>query len=297
MVFQIPFPEIGPELFAFSIAGFEFAIRWYALAYIVGILIGWQIVKSLAKRPTLWPEDTAPMSREAVEDLLTYIVLGVILGGRIGFVLFYQPAYYFANPVEILYIWQGGMAFHGGLLGVALALVLFSRKHNVPLMSAADALAVATPPGILLGRSANFINGELWGRPTDLPWGVIFPGVRAQDCPGIEGLCARHPSQLYEALLEGLILGAVLLWLAYRRGGLKWPGQMTGVFLAGYGLGRFIVEFFRQADPQFITADNPMGHVVRLGEAGVTMGQLLSLPMLILGLGLIVLARRGVWAR
>ncbi|MDU8942995.1 prolipoprotein diacylglyceryl transferase [Ovoidimarina sediminis] len=297
MVFAIPFPEIGPELFAFSIAGFEFAIRWYALAYIAGILIGWQIVKSLSSRPALWRNETSPMSREAVEDLLTFIVLGVILGGRIGFVLFYQPAYYLANPVEILFIWQGGMAFHGGLLGVALALVLFARKHGAPLMSAADALAVATPPGLFLGRSANFINGELWGRPTDLPWGVIFPGLRAQDCPGIEGLCARHPSQLYEAVLEGLILGALLLWLAYRKGALKWPGQLTGVFLAGYGTARFIVEFFRQADAQFITPGNPFGHVVRLGEAGVTMGQLLSLPMLALGLVLIALARWGTWTR
>ncbi len=292
MTFAIPFPDIGPNLFAVSIGGFELALRWYALAYIVGILIGWWIIRGLVRRPALWPANTAPMTAEQVEELLTWIVLGVILGGRLGFVLFYQPGYYLSNPIEILYIWQGGMAFHGGLLGVGIAIALFSRKHGAPLPSAADALAVATPPGLLLGRTANFINAELWGRPTDLPWGVIFPGVRAQDCPGIEGLCARHPSQLYEAILEGLILGIVLLWLAYRKGGLKIPGQMTGLFLAGYGLARFIVEFFRQADAQFITPDNPWGHVLRLGEAGITMGQLLSLPMLLLGLIIVALARR-----
>jgi phosphatidylglycerol:prolipoprotein diacylglycerol transferase len=153
-------------------------------------------------------------------------------------------------------------------------------------------LAVATPFGLMLGRIANFINGELWGRPTDLPWGVIFPGTAAQDCAGVIGLCARHPSQLYQAGLEGLLLALVLLWLVFRGRALRRPGMVTGVFLAGYGLARFTVEFFRQADEQFITADNPLGHVIRLGEAGVTMGQILSLPMLLAGLALILLARR-----
>ncbi|NNF73068.1 MAG: prolipoprotein diacylglyceryl transferase [Rhodobacteraceae bacterium] len=291
MVFALPFPEIGPEIFAIEFGEFRFALRWYAMAYIVGILIGWRIVVGLVRRPHLWRDDSAPMNEQDVEDLLTWIILGVILGGRLGFVLFYQPAYYLANPIEILYIWQGGMAFHGGFLGVALVLIWFSRTRGLPLMSVADALAIATPPAIMLGRIANFINAELWGRPTDLPWGVVFPGDLAQFCPGFDAPCARHPSQLYEAGLEGLLLGAVLLLLA-RRGWLKAPGALTGMFLAGYGLGRFIVEYFRQADPQFITADNPLGHVIRLGELGVSMGQLLSLPMLIIGVIVIFAARR-----
>lgn len=292
MVLAIPFPDIRPELFVLEIGNFSFALRWYALAYIVGILIGWAIVRAAVSRESLW-RITPPMTREEVDDLLTYVVLGVILGGRLGFVLFYQPAYYLANPIDILKVWQGGMAFHGGLLGVVAALLLFARNRGVSVLPLADCLAVATPPGLLLGRIANFINAELWGRPTDLPWGVIFPGARAQDCPGIETLmCARHPSQLYEALLEGLVLGAVLLWIAFRRGGFKIPGQMAGLFLAGYGMGRFVVEYFREADAQFITPDNPLGHVFEVAGIGVSMGQLLSLPMLVLGL-LIVLAVRA----
>ncbi len=291
MLFAIPFPNIGPELFAIEFGTFRFALRWYALAYIVGILIGWWIVRAAVARDHLW-RITPPMTKDEVDDLLTYIVFGVILGGRLGFVLFYQPDYYLANPLEILKVWQGGMAFHGGLLGVIVAMVLFARSRGVSLLPVADCLAVATPSGLLLGRTANFINAELWGRPTDLPWGVIFPGTRAQDCPGIETLlCARHPSQLYEALLEGLILGAVLLWIAFRRGGFKIPGQMAGLFLAGYGLGRFIVEYFREADAQFITADNPLGHVVQFVGTGITMGQILSLPMLILGLVIVIAVR------
>ncbi|MBT8408420.1 MAG: prolipoprotein diacylglyceryl transferase, partial [Alphaproteobacteria bacterium] len=161
-----------------------------------------------------------------------------------------------------------------------------------PLAGMADVLALGTPPGLFLGRIANFINAELWGRPTELPWGVIFPGRAAQDCPGVEGLCARHPSQLYEAGLEGLALGALLLWLAYARGWLKRPGMIAGLFIAGYGLSRFIVEFFRQADAQFMTPDNPLGHVIRFGEAGITRGQQLSLPMILAGLLILALALR-----
>lgn len=161
------------------------------------------------------------------------------------------------------------------------------------MIKVADAVAVSVPPGLFLGRVANFINAELWGRPTDLPWGVIFPGERAQFCPGVvEELCARHPSQLYEAGLEGLLLGAVLLWVAWRRDWLKVPGQTMGLFFAGYGLSRFVVEYFRQPDAQFITPDNPLGHVIALGPVGLTMGQLLSLPMLIFGLAVIRWARR-----
>lgn len=292
MLFAITFPDIDPEAFSLSLGGFHFAVRWYALAYITGILVGWRLIVMAVKRPELWPNQTAPMKPEQVEDFLTWVVIGVIAGGRLGFVFFYQPAHYLANPVEILFIWQGGMAFHGGLIGVAAAAYLFCRKNNIPLPQVGDALALAVPPGLLLGRIANFVNAELWGRPTDVAWGVIFPGGFAQACPGIVGLCARHPSQLYEALLEGLVLGAIVLWLAFKAGWLKHPGRVTGVFIAGYGVSRFIVEYFRQADAQYISPDNPWGHVVRIGEAGITMGQLLSLPMVLAGTLLIVFLMR-----
>lgn len=291
MIALIPFPDIAPEIFTISIGDFAFSLRWYALAYIAGLLIGWRIVVALMRRPALWPQGGAPMRPEAVEALLTWIILGVILGGRIGFVLFYQPGFYLENPGEALKIWNGGMSFHGGMLGVLLAIALFCRRHAIPVAQVGDAVALATPVGLFLGRVANFINAELWGRPTDMPWGVAFPGVAAQDC-GADwvGPCARHPSQLYEAGLEGVVLGLVLLWLV-RRGALRRPGLLTGVFALGYGLARFIVEFFRQADGQFITPENPLGHVLQVGGAGVSMGQLLSLPMIVLGLAIIALAR------
>ena len=288
----IPFPNISPEIFTLPLFGMELSLRWYALAYIVGILIGWRLVIGVMKSPRLWPGDTAPMTVKQVEDLLTWIVLGVILGGRLGFVLFYQPVYYFSHPAEILQVWQGGMSFHGGFLGVIIAAYAFCHRHGISKQSTTDALAIGTPAGLLLGRIANFINAELWGRPTDLPWGVTFPGRFAQDCPDIIGLCARHPSQLYEAALEGLLLGAVLLYLAWRRGVLKYPGMLSGVFLIGYGASRFIVEFARQADAQFITLENPTGYAIQFYDLGLTMGQLLSLPMIFVGVISILIARR-----
>jgi phosphatidylglycerol:prolipoprotein diacylglycerol transferase len=287
----IPFPNISPEIFSIELGSFAFALRWYALAYIAGILIGWRIAIRAVRKPDLW-RDGAPMKPEQIEDLLTWIILGIVIGGRLGFVLFYQPGYYLSHPLEIPMVWQGGMAFHGGFLGVVVAVYLFARRHSIPLGSLADILALATPAGLFLGRVANFINAELWGRPTEAPWGVIFPGTAAQDCADVIGACARHPSQLYEAILEGLILGTCLLILAFRRDWLKTPWQITGLFLAGYGASRFFVEFFRQADAQFITGDNPMGYVLQLGDYGLSMGQLLSLPMLIIGLTLILWARR-----
>jgi len=244
------------------------------------------------RRGCLWRGGAAPLTVRDVEDLLTWVILRGILGGRLGFVLFYQPGYYLQNPVEILKVWQGGMAFHGGLLGVIVACFAFARTRGVPFLSLADVLCMATPVGLLLGRIANFINAELWGRPTDLPWGVVFPTAAAQDCPNVTGPCARHPSQLYEAGLEGVVLGAVLLWLAWRQRALWMPGLVSGVFFIGYGLSRFVVEFVRQADAQFITPDNPMGYVVQAGEWGLSMGQLLSLPMVVVGLILLVIAKR-----
>lgn len=232
------------------------------------------------------------MSAAQLEDLLTWIVLGVILGGRLGYVLFYQPEYYLQNPSEILAVWQGGMSFHGGLLGVIVAVWVYTLRHGITRLGAADVIALGVPPGLLLGRLANFVNAELWGRPTTLPWGVVFPGSAAQDCPGVEGLCARHPSQLYEAGLEGLLLGVLLIWLVWFRGALKKPGLVSGAFFAGYGMSRFLVEFVRQPDAQFISAQNPLGLAWHAGGYGLTMGQLLSTPMILLGLFLIRRARR-----
>ncbi|NCQ24956.1 MAG: prolipoprotein diacylglyceryl transferase [Rhodobacteraceae bacterium CG17_big_fil_post_rev_8_21_14_2_50_63_15] len=289
---MIPFPDISPEIFTIPLFGMEFSLRWYALAYITGIVIGWRLVVASVKRPGLWPGDTAPMTERQVEDLLTWVILGVILGGRLGYVLFYQPGYYLSNPSQILRVWEGGMAFHGGLLGVVTACILYARRQGIRWLSVADVLCLVTPVGLLLGRIANFINAELWGRPTDLPWGVIFPSGAAQDCPNVVGLCARHPSQLYEAMLEGLVLGAILLWLGWRRGALRLPGALTGVFFAGYGSARFLVEFVRQPDAQFISPGNPLGLALHLGGYGLTMGQLLSLPMIAFGLGMIAYARR-----
>ena len=287
----IAFPNISPELFSISIGGMTFALRWYALAYIVGLVIGWRLVLHAIATPRLWAK-AAPMSAEQVERLLTWVIMGVIVGGRLGFVLFYQPGYYLSHPVEIVKVWQGGMSFHGGFLGVVVASYLFFRSEKIPLLPAADLLALATPAGLLLGRIANFINAELWGRPTDMPWGVAFPGDAAQYCPDVIGVCARHPSQLYEAGLEGLLLGVLLLWLVYRRNWLHQPGQIMGLFFAGYGAARFFVEFFRQPDAQFVSEGNPLGLAFQLGAYGLTMGQALSLPMIAVGLVLIWWARR-----
>lgn len=291
----INFPNFSPDIFTITLFGMEFALRWYALAYIVGILIaGWLAVRAV-RRPALWPDEIAPMTPRQIEDLLTYIVIGIIVGGRLGFVLFYQPGYYLQNPGQILKVWQGGMAFHGGLLGVIAASWFFAWRNKIPRLSAADLIAHSVPPGLLLGRLANFINAELWGRPTDLPWGVVFPGPAAQDCGMtiVAGFCARHPSQLYEAALEGLVLGAALLWLVYRRHALRMPGVVAGVFFAGYGAARFIVEFMRQPDAQFVEPGNPLGLAWHVGGWGLTMGQILSLPMIALGLWLIMRARRS----
>ncbi len=289
----INFPDLSPELFSISLFGMEFALRWYALAYIAGILIAWRMALTALRRPKLWPADTPPMTAQQLEDLLTWIIVGVILGGRLGFVLFYQPAYYLQNPMDILKVWRGGMSFHGGLIGVIAAALIFARRYKIAALSLADLVAHTVPPGLLLGRLANFVNAELWGRPSELPWAVIFPGTAAQDCPDISGLCARHPSQLYEAALEGLVLGVLLLWLVYRRGAFRAPGMVMGVFFAGYGLSRFIVEFFRQPDAQFVSPGNPLGLAWHIDGLGLTMGQILSLPMIAIGLWFVWWARRA----
>lgn len=276
MPFALPYPDIDPVIFTLELGGFAFSLRWYALAYLVGLLGALWMAKWLVRRPALWPENNPPMDEDAPERLLTWAVVGVILGGRLGFVIFYQPAYYLANPAEILQVWNGGMSFHGGFIGVVLAFIGFARLNRIPVLHIADIGAMTAPLGIMLGRLANFINGELWGRPTDAPWAFVFPG--AGDLP-------RHPSQLYEAALEGALL-LILMWaLALKAGWLKRPGMLTGLFFIVYGAARAFIENFREADGQYITLDNPGGHVIRItADFGLTMGQTLSLPMILIGL-------------
>ncbi|MEQ8964250.1 MAG: prolipoprotein diacylglyceryl transferase [Azospirillaceae bacterium] len=259
----IPFPawldpvalEVGPLV-----------IRWYALAYIAGFVIGWRYCLRLTEYGPARP------NREDFDDFLTWAIVGTILGGRLGYVLFYNFPYYIDRPLEALRVWEGGMAFHGGILGVTVAMLIFARRRDFSPFALADVVAAAAPIGLFLGRLANFVNGELWGRTTDLPWGVIFP---------TGGPEPRHPSQLYEAVLEGLVLFAVLFVLARRRSIRARPGQVAGAFLIGYGVARFLVEFVREPDPQ-------LGLLV----AGLSMGQLLSVPMIVLGLVLVAWARR-----
>ena len=291
MFAAIPFPDIAPEIFSFSVFGATIALRWYALAYIVGIAIGWQIVKLALNRPGLW-RNGPPMQVSQLEDLLTYIVIGVIGGGRLGYVFFYKPADFLAAPLDIIKIWEGGLSFHGGFLGVVVAVFLFSRRQNVPLPDLADIIAVAATPAVLLVRIANFINAELWGRQTDLQWGVVFPGQAAQACATALEPCVRHPSQLYEAGLEGLLLGTILLLLAFRFSALKKPWLLSGVFFTGYGIARFLVEFVRQPDAQFVSVGNELGLAFHVNGYGLTMGQTLTLPMILVGLTVVIMAVR-----
>lgn len=257
----IPYPAIDPVLVSFG----PLAIRWYALAYVAGLIIGW--------RYCLWIAGQAPKvaKREDVDDFLVWATLGVILGGRTGYVLFYKPAFYFANPGEIIAMWHGGMSFHGGTLGVIVALWLFSRQRKINFLAFADIIACAVPIGLFFGRIANFINGELWGRVTDVPWAMVFP---------TGGPEPRHPSQLYEASLEGILL-FVILFALLKSGARKWPGMLTGAFLTGYGVARIVGELFRQPDAN-------LGFLFW----GVTMGQLLSLPLVIGGLAFLWYSRR-----
>ena len=291
MFAAIPFPDISPEIFAFSIGGFEIALRWYAMAYIVGIALGWQLIKFALNRPALW-RNGPPMKVAQLEDLLTYIVIGVIGGGRMGYVLFYKPAEFLSAPLDIFKIWEGGLSFHGGFLGVIVAVFVFSKRQKVSLPDLADIIAVSATPAIFLVRISNFINAELWGRPTGLPWGVVFPGQAAQACATALEPCVRHPSQLYEAGLEGLLLGTILIVLVFRFGALKKPWLLSGVFFMGYGIARFLVESVRQPDVQFVTAGNELGLAFHVNGIGLTMGQTLTLPMILVGFAVVLRARR-----
>jgi len=263
----IPFPAFDPV--AISIG--PLAVRWYALAYIAGLLLGWWLARRLLEAPTLWGRP-APFASETLDDLLVYMAAGVVLGGRIGYVLFYNLDWYLAHPLDALMVWHGGMSFHGGLIGSTLAMVLFARRRGLAFLPVFDLVAAVVPIGLFFGRIANFINGELWGRVTDVPWAMVFPAAGPEP---------RHPSQLYQAGLEGIVL-FVIMMLLVRACGLKKPGLVSGTFLAGYGVARIIGEFFRQPDVQ-----------IGFLAGGLTMGMLLSLPMIAIGLWLIFAARRA----
>lgn len=292
---MIPFPEnIKPEVFSVSLGDFTFTLYWYALAYIFGIIACWRLAAIALKKNELWQKNTPPLNPVKLEDLMSFSVLGIIFGGRLGFVIFYNPEYYLQNPLEVLFIWQGGMSFHGGLIGVATASFLFFRKNSVPLRSGADLLALGTPIGLGLGRLANFINDELWGRVTDVPWGVIVNSPQSRTvCQEIVDHCIRHPSQIYEAILEGLILFILMMYLAFKKNAFKRPGFLASIFFIGYGLSRCFVELFRQPDQQFQSVNNPMGFFIQFGETGLTMGQVLSLPMIVLGIILFLTSNRN----
>jgi phosphatidylglycerol---prolipoprotein diacylglyceryl transferase len=288
MLAAIPFPDLSPNLFAIELFGREFALRWYALAYIAGILIAVQIFVWLSRRPDLWGTPEVPYTKDHAWDFMAWMVIGIILGGRIGYVVFYEPAQYLADPLSVLQVWNGGMAFHGGFAGTVVAAILFARKARIKLSSFADAGAIAATPGLMFGRLANFVNAELWGHETTVPWGVIFPGEAAQTCSQLVGACARHPSQLYEAALEGALLFLILAVLILRFKLLTKAWKATAVFLLGYGSARFFVEFFRQADSQFITLESPWGQVIQFSGFGMSMGQVLSVPMIVIGLWLLL---------
>ena len=292
---MIPFPEgIRPDIFTINLGGFKFTLYWYALAYVVGIIAWWKIAAVALKKNYLWPENVTPLNPTKLEDLVTYLVLGIILGGRLGYVIFYHPSYYFKNPIEILFVWQGGMSFHGGLLGVSLAGFIFFWRNSVAIRSGADLLALGSPVGLFLGRIANFINDELWGRVTDVPWGIIVKSPEASKvCDELLSPCVRHASQIYEAILEGLILFVILIYLAFKKEILKYPGFIAGIFFIGYGLSRCFVELFRQPDEQFQSPLNPLGFFIQIGDYGLTMGQMLSFPMVILGLLMCLTSRRN----
>ncbi len=264
----IAFPVFDPV--AFSIG--PFVVRWYALAYIGGIVLGWIYARALIKHETLWAAG-APISLAQMDDFILWVTIGIIVGGRTGYVLFYNPVYFAQHPAEIFELWKGGMSFHGGFLGCVAAVMLFARRNKISILSLGDITTAVGPIGLFLGRIANFINGELWGRPAEpnLPWAMVFP---------TGGPIPRHPSQLYEAALEGIVLFTILT-VMIRMGALKRPGLILGSFIAIYGIARVIGEFFREPDPQ-------LGFL----WGGLTMGMLLSIPMIVAGAIIIAAAWR-----
>jgi len=255
-------PQIDPILISIG----PLAIHWYGVGYVVGILFGWWYARRLVSTPSLWGSQSAPYAKEDIDDFLMWAVVGIVLGGRLGYVLFYDLATYLADPLKIVLLNQGGMSFHGGLAGIIIAMILFARSRNASPYSLFDVIAASSGIGIFLVRVANFINAELYGKPSDVPWAVIFPGTDGQ---------SRHPSQLYEGALEGLILFALLAWLIWSLKKLRHPGFVGGAFLAGYAISRIAVEFVRLPDAQ-------LGYL--LGSDWITMGMVLSIPVLFVGL-------------
>lgn len=278
-MFAIPFPPIDP----IAVQVGPLAVRWYGLAYFAGILIGWWYARRLVSNERLW-NGNPPLALNDIDDFLLWLVVGVVAGGRTGYAVFYQYGHFLDDPLGFFRLWEGGMSFHGGLVGVIVAMTIFALRRRVPILSLFDVVAASVPFGLFFGRIANLINGELWGRAADVPWGVVFcnEAIRAQfggDCPA--GPFPRHPSQLYEAALEGVVLFAVLRLLTHRLGSLRRPGLTGGAFIAGYGAARIVVEFFREPDPQLGFIAGP-----------VTMGMILSLPMLLIGIGAMAWAAR-----
>ena len=265
----VDFPVFDPVALALG----PIVIRWYALAYIVGIVLGWVYARSLIKKERLWGGEV-PITLPQLDDFILWVTIGIIVGGRTGYVLFYNLPFFIAHPSEILELWKGGMSFHGGFLGCVAAVMLFARRNNISILSLGDITTAVAPIGLFLGRIANFINSELWGRHAEasLPWAMIFPTDRAH--------LPRHPSQLYEAGLEGIVLFTALA-IMIRMGALKRPGLILGSFIAIYGIARIIGEHFREPDPQ-------LGFL----WGGLTMGMLLSVPMIIVGAIIITAALR-----
>ncbi len=267
----MPFPDIDPVALQIG----PLAVHWYGLAYVAGILLGWLHARRLALKASLWRGDASPITPTHLDDFLVWAAAGIILGGRIGYILFYDLGPVLAEPVRAIQIWNGGMSFHGGLIGTTLAMILFARRNAIPMWSMFDIVAAVAPIGLFFGRIANFINGELWGRLSSMPWAVIFPNG---------GPFARHPSQLYEAALEGIVLFVILNLLIRFAGALKHPGMVSGVFVAGYAVARITVEFFREPDAQ-------LGY---LAGGWLTMGMVLSMPMVLIGIAIALRARRGL---
>ncbi|NTE86938.1 prolipoprotein diacylglyceryl transferase [Agrobacterium rubi] len=266
----MPYPNIDPVAFNLG----PLPIHWYGIAYVFGIMLGWYYARQLSLTDRLWPHDKSPITPVHLDDFIVWAAAGIVLGGRIGYILFYDMGAVLANPIRALQIWNGGMSFHGGLIGTTIAMLMFSRRNGIPTWSMFDIIAAVAPIGLFFGRIANFVNGELWGRLTDVPWAFVFP---------TGGPFPRHPSQLYEAGLEGIILLIVLAILIYGFKALKHPGTVTGVFVCGYALSRILVEFFREPDAQ-------IGY---LAGNWLTMGMVLSAPMFLLGVWAVVRARRA----
>ena len=264
----MPFPTIDPIAFAIG----PIVIRWYALAYLAGIFLGVGYGMLLLRRQSLWVNGTPPMTPDELFDFTFWIVIGIIVGGRLGYVLFYDPVNFAANPGQIIALWDGGMSFHGGMMGLMIAMIVYLRRKNANALSGLDLLACCATIGLFLGRIANFINAELYGSVTTMPWGVVFPG--AGDLP-------RHPSQLYEAILEGLVLFLVIRYFTHIKLVLRQPGTAAGIFGIGYALSRIFVEFFRLPD----------SHIGYLAFGWLTMGMVLSLPILIAGIALVIWAQ------